>query len=125
MQALRKLVVLDAVTRESQVNHKMNVRAKEEGAETQANNFITHHETGRKNEKLTTFCSREKFLQSFVRKVAQSPIRFFTPEPPETISLSALSASVSSSASSEAASPSSAFMLLFCKTKKTTHEIRW
>lgn len=75
------------------------------------------------NEKRTTFCSREKFLQSLERKVAHSPTRFFSPEPPETISLSALSASVSSSASSEAASPSSAFMLLFYKTKKTPHEI--
>lgn len=61
-----------------------------------------------------TFCIKLKFLQSFDRKGAQYPIKFFSKEPPETISFSALSESVSSTASSEAAIPNSALIPLSC-----------
>lgn len=64
-----------------------------------------------------TFCIKLKFLQSFDRKGAQSPIKFFSLEPLETISCSAFSESVSRIASSEAAMPSSAFILLSCNKK--------
>lgn len=63
-----------------------------------------------------TFCIRLKFLQSFDRKGAQCPIKFFSLELPEIISFSALSDNVSSIASPDAARPSSALILLSCKT---------
>lgn len=68
-----------------------------------------------------TFCIKVKFLHSLLRKGALSPIKFFSLELPERISFSALSASVSSSASSEAARPSSALILVSCKTSSDEH----
>lgn len=68
-----------------------------------------------KDIKAITFCISPKFLQSFDKKVAQIPIKFFSFEPPETISFSAFSNKASSAASSEAANPSSAFISLSCK----------
>lgn len=65
-----------------------------------------------------TSCIKLKFLHSFDRKDAQLPIKFFFMEQPEIISSSALSASESSSASSEAARPSSAFIPFSWKEKR-------
>lgn len=61
-----------------------------------------------------TFCIKLKFLQSFDRKGAQSPIKFFSLESQEIISFSALSESASRIASSDGATPSSALILLSC-----------